>query len=130
MYYRSQGYRYPRDVRIPINYSGNAFSEQEDNSTKNIETQSIPEDAETENQSTKATDIDSEENTDKLSNTSPNESEAKEVSSLFHNSNQSSIFGGKIGSEELLILAIVFLLSDTDSGNDIIWLLLLLLFIK
>ena len=35
MYYRSQGYRYPKNMRIPANYSGNAFSENEDAEEKN-----------------------------------------------------------------------------------------------
>ena len=128
MYYRSQGYRYPRDMRIPINYSGNAFSEQKENNIEDTETESIPEYATAEDQNTQTVENNTEENS---SSDSPHkENEAKEVSSIFHNSNQSSLFGGRIGNEELLILAIVFLLSDTDSGNDIIWLLLLLLFIK
>ena len=130
MYYRSQGYRHPRDMRIPINYSGNAFSEPENN-TEIAKSQYMPEEEETEDLPSENTTNEPEENTDNISNASKSEeNEAKDVSSLFRNSNPSSLFGGQIGSEELLILAIVFLLSDTDSGNDIIWLLLLLLFIK
>ena len=123
MYYRSQGYRYPKNMRIPINYGGNAFSEAENNepqentlevsNSDEAETEAIPEESGIPTAS---------DNLIEESKSAP--------ASLFGNLGSSSFLGGRIGSEELLILALVFLLSDTDSDSDIIWLLLLLLFIK
>ena len=129
MYYRSQGYRYPKDVRIPINYSGNAFSESNDANTNEEPEQSIIE-LQTESESKDESSI-QHESTESSKNTeeASESSDSTPAASLFNNLGKNSLFS-KIGSEELLILALVFLLSDTDSDNDIIWLLLLLLFIK
>ena len=121
MYYRSQGYRYPKDMHIPINYGGNAFSDTEQADT--AEDTSIKSNADDTSIEAIAEISDAKE-----SNT--NEEKAAPTSSLLSSLGSGSLFGGRIGSEELLILALVFLLSDTDADSDIIWLLLLLLFIK
>lgn len=129
MYYRSQGYRYPRDMRVPINYSGNAFleskSNNEDKEPIELAASSAPQnDAEQETEH-------HESSPDLLTEAeSENKPEASVPTSIFKGFGSNSLFGGRIGSEELLILALVFLLSDTDTDSDIIWLLLLLLFIK
>ena len=129
MYYRSQGYRYPKDVRIPINYSGNAFSESSDANINEEPEQSIielqPESESKDELSIQHESTESSKDTEEASESS----NSTPAASLFNNLGKNSLFS-KIGSEELLILALVFLLSDTDSDNDIIWLLLLLLFIK
>ena len=144
MYYRSQGYGYPQNMRIPINYGGNAFSKSEDinkekdnakstvsfdESQNNIEQtieQTIEEKIEQAVEYKKISDYQEFAPTLLTDNT---KSEAAPTS-IFKGFGNNSFFGGRIGSEELLILALVFLLSDTDGNNDIIWLLLLLLFIK
>ena len=123
MYYRSQGYRYPRDMRIPINYSGNAFSEsnqdKENESDASSEDIIAPQDSPTIEQSQdESASIRLEEMP--LPSEEPKATPASLLGGAF----------GKIGTEELLLLALVFLLSDNDSESDIIWLLLLLLFIK
>ena len=123
MYYRSQGYRYPRDMRIPINYSGNAFSEsnqdKENESDASSEDIIAPQDSPTVEQSQdESASIRLEEMP--LPSEEPKATPASLLGGAF----------GKIGTEELLLLALVFLLSDNDSESDIIWLLLLLLFIK
>ena len=128
MYYRSQGYRYPRDMRVPINYSGNAFleskSNNEDKEPIELAASSAPQnDAEQETEH-------HESSPDLLTEAANNEAEASAPTSIFKGFGSNSLFGGRIGSEELLILALVFLLSDADIDSDIIWLLLLLLFIK
>lgn len=128
MYYRSQGYRYPRDMRVPINYSGNAFleskSNNEDKEPIELAASSAPQnDAEQETEH-------HESSPDLLTEAANNEAEASAPTSIFKGFGSNSLFGGRIGSEELLILALVFLLSDADTDSDIIWLLLLLLFIK
>ena len=129
MYYRSQGYRYPKDVRIPINYSGNAFSESNDANINEEPDQSIielqPESESKYEPRIQHESTESSKDTEEASESS----DSTPAASLFNNLGKNSLFS-KIGSEELLILALVFLLSDTDSDNDIIWLLLLLLFIK
>ena len=124
MYYRSQGYRYPRGVQIPVNYGGNAFaqakeSDVEESSAENVEDNSLESESYDSNKEQAAT---CEQEAPQDGDTAP--------ASLFQSLGSKSLFGGRIGSEELLILALVFLLSDTDSDNDIIWLLLLLFFIK
>ena len=129
MYYRSQGYRYPKDMRIPVNYGGNAFSDNE-KSEEEI-TQTI---AENQTESQVESEIDEEsseisEIQDEAQIKDTPKAESASTSSIFHGFGRNSFFSG-IGSEELLILALVFLLSDNESDNDIVWLLLLLLFIK
>jgi hypothetical protein len=122
MYYRPQGYRYPQNIRVPINYSGNAFSEDDSNTEKEPDTDS---------ENFVENSIITNENESQTEDTS-NEPEATSTIGEAK-STPASLFGSafdKIGAEELLILALVFLLSDNDSENDIIWLLLLLLFIK
>ena len=134
MYYRSQGYRYPRGVQIPVNYGGNAFLEKENSAEEEsfAEKENDTEEAFTEKEnepSTVSDDYGKSEESTKDTEETEQKSEAAPTS-LFQSLTSKSLFGGRIGSEELLILALVFLLSDTDSDNDIIWLLLLLLFIK
>lgn len=122
MYYRPQGYRPPRDMRIPINYSGNAFIEHDSSAENEPETYS---EAPTENSVLLDAEV---KETEDISDAPDKPLIVEEPKSA-----PSSLLGnvfGKIGTEELLIIALVFLLSDNDSENDIIWLLLLLLFIK
>lgn len=112
-YYRSQGYRYPQEIRIPSNYGGNAFSSEDaPTEPENNVIETTAEEPEPQ--------IEAQE--EKPSTDTP--------TSLFKGFNPSSIFGGKIGTEELLILAVILLISDNDGSSDIIWLLLLLLFVK
>lgn len=123
MYYRSQGYRYPRDMRIPINYSGNAFSESNQDKEKEP-------DADSEDIIAPQAPPTAEPSQDESASIN---FEEKPLPSKEPKTTPASLLGGafgKIGTEELLILALVFLLSDNDSESDIIWLLLLLLFIK
>ena len=138
MYYRSQGYRYPQNMRIPINYSGNAFSDNKDNIENNeiVEIDESnnfeePQNETVELQETTEDNVYREAETETTKKGALNASADKSVvtSSVFGGFNKNSLLS-KIGSEELLILAIVFLLSDTDTDNDVIWLLLLLLFVK
>lgn len=131
MYYRSQGYRYPQNMRIPINYGGNAFSENEaPEKEKSSDGENIPDEATeiTNEESVKVTESLELSSHDELSAPKKAKSDAAPTS-LFSGFGSKS-FLSRIGSEELLILALVFLLSDSDNDNDIIWLLLLLLFVK
>lgn len=113
MYYRSQGYRYPREVRVPSNYGGSVFSEPIGEQISEEQGRLLTDAQET--------NVNVEEKSEKAT---------EAPASLFKSLNPSSLFGGKIGSEELLILAVILLISDGDGSSDIIWLLLLLLFVK
>ena len=116
-------------MRIPINYSGSAFSEQDSDTNEILENEAGRGEASVSPQSVKDT---SDEITDtSVTNSSPSPDESPSTpTSILRSLSSGSFLGGRIASEELLILALVFLLSDTDADNDIIWLLLLLLFIK
>jgi hypothetical protein len=136
LYYRSQGYRYPQNVRVPINYSGNAFTNQtpDNDNNKSSDTEEYTSQEKVpiiSNQG--ATDV-SEENTDEtdnaLNSATATEEQSSAPASLLKGLSPASLFGNRIGSEELLIIALIFLLSDNGSEADIIWLLLILLFIK
>ena len=122
MYYRPQGYRYPREMNLPSNYGGNAFQKIEPYPDEKDEEEST------------ARELDAEVARKESEIESNKASEASEKSenpvSLLGGIKQGSFLGGRIGSEELLIIAIIFLLSDADGSDDIVWLLLLLLFIK
>ena len=118
MYYRSQGYPYKKEVNIPPNYGGNAFLDKTNELSEQTEeaNQEIP----PQDTLTQETPCDSYE--DKSPRT-----DAVAEAGIFK---QGSFLGGKIGSEELLLLAIIFLISDSEGSDDILWLLVLLLFIK
>ena len=133
MYYRSQGYRYGKDVSIPINYSGSAFIANEsdtyvDNSENDSNIQSDTTETIPQYDST-IIDATAEIENSNTPQTITSEKSQSTTASIFKNLTSNS-FLKHIGSEDLLILALIFLLSDTDTDNDIIWLLVLLLFIK
>jgi hypothetical protein len=137
MYYRSQGYRYPRSVQIPVNYSGNAFLEKDgndNNDNNDVNNDGIEIDP-AEAQKSSALESEAQIGTVSLEDQPSEDSvEASKSTDTIPSASAFKGFGSSllshIGSEELLILALVFLLSDTDTENDVIWLLLLLLFIK
>jgi hypothetical protein len=109
MYVRPQSYKYPSGMRLPENYSGNTFREQPPEEVQEEETaEAVKEEAE----------------------------EATQTAALLTQKDGfglrlSSLFGGKgIGSEELLILALILLLADSDGCEDLVLFLVLLFFIK
>lgn len=122
MYYRPQGYRYPREMNLPSNYGGNAFQKIEPYPDEKDEEESAARELDAE-VGGKESEIES------IKASEASEKNEKPVS-LLGGIKQGSFLGGRIGSEELLIIAIIFLLSDADGSDDIVWLLLLLLFIK
>ena len=110
MYVRPQNYKYSPDIRLPENYSGNTFRE-------------LPEDNPEEIQ---------DEVTLPLIENAPQEAEAVPTSAPHKESfglRLGSLFKG-IGSEELLILALILLLADSESNDEIILFLAILLFVK
>ena len=122
MYYRPQGYRYPREMNLPSNYGGNAFQKIEP----------YPDEKDEEESATRELDAEVARKESEIESNKASEASEKSENpvSLLGGIKQGSFLGGRIGSEELLIIAIIFLLSDADGSDDIVWLLLLLLFIK
>ena len=116
MYYRHQGYR-GGNMSVPPNYGGNAFT---DTPEKLSESQIPPDDASSEESQILQS------STEQEPSTQIAQEPAEEVG-LFK---KNSFLSGKIGSEELLLLAVIFLISDSEGSDDILWLLILLLFIK
>ena len=113
MYVRPQNFKYPSGMHIPENYSGNTFREpivETDQAEKEIAEEIVKE---------------PEQKTDATATSAlltPKEGFGLRIGSLF---------GDKgIGSEELLILALILLLADSEDGQDLILFLALLLFIK
>ena len=122
MYYRPQGYRYPREMNLPSNYGGHAFQKIEP----------YPDEKDEEESAARELDAEVERKESEIESNKASEASEKNEKpvSLLGGIKQGSFLGGRIGSEELLIIAIIFLLSDADGSDDIVWLLLLLLFIK
>lgn len=121
MYYRPQGYRYPRDMSIPPNYGGSMFSDVTENTEEDLRSQDV------ENTSSKIIEIPVESKEIAQREETAKDTEAKPAS-LLGNLRLNSLFNGRIGSEELLILALILLLSDSNGNDDLIILLVLLLF--
>ncbi len=107
--------RFYRGIRIPSNYHGNAFSEDVQNESEEKETL----------ENSDAKEIETEDELE--ASMSVSAEETKEASLPF-----GGLFGkgGGIGFEELLIIAIAFLVSQSSDKDDLAFLLLLLLFIK
>lgn len=103
MYYRQQNTR----IRVPSNYGGSTFSEP----VETLNEQKEPE---------------------IIASTLPDpvQEPSTKASLNVQSKGLGSLLGGKIGGEELLILALIWLLADTENGNEVVWLLLLLLFVR
>ena len=129
MYSRNAQGRFPRDMRIPKNYAGNAFSQIEQ----------IEETEETERESAEAVKV-SEEIEREAKNDSAESTKDKCSSStaLLSRTPKFNLGLGKlfskgginIGFEELLLIGLILLISSEGGGDDLILLLLLLLFIQ
>ena len=122
MYVRPPSYRYPPSVRIPDNYSGSAFREQE---TPPLLSQADETEISTEKEQKKEAQGTQE---------PPAAEEGSLLSPRHFGLRLGSLFGKKssIGTEELLIIALILLLSDSNSESfdDLILFLALLFFIK
>lgn len=111
MYVRPQGNIPPRPLQLPRNYSGNAFREIEEE--ENEKTQEDSDDTQTPT----AVSTEPTEDTEALLKREAAATSARPQKN-------------PLGSEELLLLALAFLLSDSDMGDDLVLFLILLLFIK
>lgn len=116
MYVRPQNHRYPSGIRLPENYSGSAFRElsqgEEAQNAEDLTETEITASLDGEEQNTEAP---------ALLPTMKNSSEPH-PSPLLR--------GHGIGSEELLILALILLLADNAKDDELILFLALLFFIK
>lgn len=117
--------RFPRGMHIPQNYSGNAFrsNEKEENDTKSINENE-------ENIEEAKEDITPKDDSEPKGESIPAGQLIRspgfklDLGRFFHSER------GGIGFEELLIIGLIFLISQGESSDDLIFLLLLLLFIK
>ena len=129
MYTRYQNYRFGSKVRVPENYSGNAFSS--DPASENPEDKDDVVEKEAPPPSSEAIQVD---------RASDGAEESAEVSVIKQNDKRirlpsfkfdaGRLFSGGFGSEELLIIALILLISQGDNDDDIVLLLALLLFIR
>ena len=131
MYTRAPQGRFPREVRIPRNYAGNAFRPPLTHDNKEIS-------AITESKNADAQNIDlTEELEEKISESeAADNKEAKPagafsfprldigISKLFSRGSLS------LDGEELLIIGLILLIASGGKGDDLILLLILLLFIN
>ena len=121
MYVRPQNYRYSNPVRVPDNYAGNAFRHSPEPETSAAETNA-------------------QEVVEPILEPNAEPTPEKEAVSVSSKEDRGfrlrlgSLFGknGNIGTEELLILALILLLADgeSDSFDDVILFLVLLFFIR
>ena len=120
MYSRYPNYRFGGGIKIPENYSGNAFAASE--VTKEEEREELEETAgELEKAPLpSATDAES---------ASVSLTEHKRRSPFGFNFNLGRLFSGGFGFEELLLIALILLVSQNDTGDDLILFLALLLFV-
>ncbi|MBO5416574.1 MAG: hypothetical protein J6A83_08110 [Clostridia bacterium] len=129
MYSRYPNYRFSGGVRVPDNYSGNAFkpTPPEGESESATESESVAEAAVAESVAVSATESAS---TDSREDTAavfkPEKGKVKFPSFNF---NLGKIFSGGFGFEELLIIGLILLIAQNGTDDDIILLLALLLFI-
>ena len=127
MYSRYPNYRFSGAMRVPDNYSGNVFkaSESIDIGEESDAQRTIDE---LEAQSAEAASLPA-----VPPEAESQERDAKPVSKGFKlpafNFDIHSLFSGKFGIEELLIIGLILLISKSDTDDDIILLLALLLFI-
>ena len=125
MYVRPQGYRYPEGVRLPKNYGGSAFSDQIRNEQLNNEPLNNEQIADsTEN----FVSTDRAEIPEALSHTEKESTDALLYREEKRGAQSAGLRG--LGSEELLLFALILLLSDSEIGDDLVLFLILLFFIK
>ena len=142
MYTRSPQGRFPRDMRVPKNYAGNAFrlptSEQgraDPIFIDNTEDLSVTEEQKVSSEDIKIADTDGQ--TENKEADEKGEVPKAKQAGLFSfpkfDLGLGKLFsrgGINIGFEELLILGLILLIASEGKGDDLILLLILLLFIQ
>jgi hypothetical protein len=139
MYTRSPQGRFPRDLRVPRNYAGNAFRpplSEKENETPIFIDEDINEYEEQEQKSDSIMETSAAETTEEVADKKEEKGETKQTG-LFSfpkfDLGLGKLFsrgGINIGFEELLILGLILLIASEGKGDDLILLLILLLFIQ
>ena len=120
MYSRPQNYRYTGDVRLPQNYGGNAFWQQNEQKSPPSHEEDLTPSATDESELEEAISPRETSATDSLL---PKPSFKLRLGSLLGNNKKG------IGTEELLIMALILLIADGDGNDDLILFLIFLLFV-
>ena len=131
MYSRYPSYRFSGGVRVPENYSGNAFNPAEEERKELIIEESAPEQsAEQPTVESVAAPVDEAESKDRQEESQevfrPNKKGIRFPGFGF---DIGRIFSGRFGFEELLLIALIFLISQNGTDDDIILMLAILLFV-
>ena len=122
--------RFPRPVRVPRNYSGNAFRQEEEGpppdpvfeETPTEELPPEPSPMRREGEATPAPEASADTAVGKLF---PSPGFRLDLGRFLNRGK-----GGGIGFEELLIIGLIFLVSQSETRDDLVFLLLLLLFVQ
>ena len=122
MYSRYPNYRFG-GIKIPENYSGNAFSEPPSEEIEQSAEQVAPEEPTALASAPEARAPDTDESV------SASLTRQKRRLPFGFNFNLGRLFSGGFGFEELLLIALILLVSQNDSGDDLILFLALLLFV-
>lgn len=117
MYSRYPNYRFGGGIKIPENYSGNAFSEP---TAEVLQGSEMPDGEKIEIETTKEAADES---------VSASLIERKRRLPFGFDFKLGRLFSGGFGFEELLLIAIILLVSQNDSGDELILFLALLLFV-
>ena len=122
MYSRYPNYRFG-GIKIPENYSGNAFSEATEKASEQGAYDDVPESIE------EASEVTAKVAPEDEKSVSAALLDRKKRLPFGFNFNLGRIFSGGFGFEELLLIAIILLVSQNDSGDELILFLALLLFV-
>ncbi len=129
MYSRYPNYRFSGGVRVPDNYSGNAFKPADESQGENEE--AVAEVISSVSETNEGSDT-----RESLSDMSESAESAPVLKSVAGKPrfpsfrfNLGRIFSGGFGFEELLIIGLILLIAQSGTDDDIILLLALLLFI-
>lgn len=122
MYSRYPNYRFG-GIKIPENYSGNAFSEATEKAAEQGAYDDVPESVE------EASEVTAKVAPEDEKSVSAALLDRKKRLPFGFNFNLGRIFSGGFGFEELLLIAIILLVSQNDSGDELILFLALLLFV-
>ena len=128
MYSRYPNYRFG-GIKIPENYSGNAFSEPLEKVTEQGAEAEMSAEMEEHTEIMGAPAASVSDKSDTEESLSAALLQRKKRSPFGFNFNLGRLFSGGFGFEELLLIAIILLVSQNDSGDDLILFLALLLFV-
>lgn len=124
MYSRYPNYRFSGGVKIPDNYSGNAFKPSDAEEDMDVAESVGINESDTESEEGLAVAERAEKAGDVAASCTPRRSPFGGLKF-----NVGRMFSGGIGFEELLIIGLILLISQSDTDDDVILLLALLLFV-